>query len=91
MRCSTQPADIATLAWAVPGQEVVIAAILSGAGPECAKLRPGATVLCQEVTASDVVIRGVSGHPMHIPLDQADRVQIERIRARPLARPERGD
>jgi hypothetical protein len=73
------PADLATLAWAVPGQVVEVRGTLPGAGALARLLAPGSRLLCSGVEDDAVVIRVGRDLEIRIPIDRARLVQVERM------------
>jgi hypothetical protein len=78
MKTPSIPADLATLAWAEPGQELEVRRTLPGAGALGELLTPGSRVRCSEVDGDFVVLEAVGDLKLRIPMERARLVQVER-------------
>lgn len=78
MRGTVIPADLATLAWVVPGQVVEVRGTLPGAGDLAQLLTPGAHIRCSDVDGDAVVVCAVGDLRLRIPIERARLVQVER-------------
>lgn len=73
------PADLATLACAVPGQELVIRALI-GRSRACRRVfAPDDRVVCLDVAASGFVVCTAAGTIVGVPRDCARAIQVERV------------
>ena len=78
MKIPCIPADLATLAWAEPGQEVEVRCTLPGAGSLAELLTPGSRVRCSEVDDEYVVVEAPGDLKLRIPVQRARLIQVER-------------
>jgi hypothetical protein len=82
MRKCSVPGGLPTLAWAVPGQSLVVRHILRGAGIPCRRLHNGDTVVCREVTEGGLLL-DLEGVSVRIPNDCARYILVEVIAPKP--------
>lgn len=83
MRSETVPADVATLAWAAPGQALEIRRVLDDPRQLDARLRPGGIVHCHDITAAGPVFSTRGTDEFRVPWSRAAHVQVERTEFHP--------
>ena len=78
MMRDSAPADLATLAWAAPGQELKIRCVLDDPDTIGALLHPGEVVRCRDITSAGPVFSTQQRGEIRMTWSRAERVQVER-------------